>query len=526
MLCGCLAWTGLLLYRHARHANRLDRHLVCARCSHDLHGKPWETQHCPECGNPLTDPSHLRVGNRAPKPALLTAGLVLLIVPSLFAATSVAGYVSGLDWQKEKPVFLLRYEAFNGGDRSRQAAFDELYRRYVAQQVSPLAVSQLIPDLLARHADTSKPWREAYGDMLQRLRQVGEVSDIQWTAYAGRYLTASAHVAGLIQATGPDDAGLPAALIELSLLPRGGYADAFLLQADAQLLTMPAGESARPPEGIVLARAVFSPLLSPPPISPATATTAYNTLAVPMSSLPTDPQATLALRVKLRLLDAARFAAGKSPDVRVESGGALVAEQFANSRVTVSQLAVLTPSAPAAGIADTVFFDHPPYTTRGPSGGTQLLLPLSLSSILPRDTEVDLSLRFAAPSTLPEMPLGRAAELSIFTAASPTSPSSVPPSSPSSFPTSSPTTRGATTGGSPGAFATAVSTFRLPPECPLGPGRVDTPPGTRLVVRPIATVPAGRVTDPAAYLPRELDLTAPALPPLPRLPATAPTRVP
>lgn len=453
---------GLAFYRRASRGVRLDRHPICVACGQDLYGRHWEhdvAPQCPECGVSLVDPKALRVGNRAPARAATVAAVVLLLASGSFAGVRVSQAWRTFEWQKAKPAFLLKHEALSAGDNARLAAVDEINRRFESGELAPAALTDLVPALLSRHADTTRPWRESYGDLLQRLRLARVVSDDQWTAYAANYLTATARLAR------PGADAADPALLELRLLPRGGYSDPFHVVAEVQLRTA-AGKVAR--------RISLTPTLSNPPVVPLSATPAYSVLALPGGK----EFAAVVVRLELREREAYRVVrTGEDRPEGTEESPIAKLDVSATPADRARPAAPIAP--PGLALADApVYRPAPAPGELSPRAATpatarppRLTLSFRSDARLPPDVEFDLTL--AMPDTAPEaaqIRLGRLRD-TLFANRPATN---APP---------------------------VVVTFDLPAEI------ASLPDGARLLVRPVAVVPLDQAPDAQALLPLSLPLS-------------------
>lgn len=463
VLSALVLWGAFALWRRARVWERVDRHVICAKCGQDLHGNSWQLQVCPECGNSLTDPASMRVGNRRRHGVMMGVAVGLFVLGGGgVVGTAMMGY-GEFDWQKSKPAWVLQYEAFHGGGNTRQRAFDELYRRFTAQTVSPLAVASLVPTILERQKDMTRVWYEPAGDLLQRLRNERVVSDRDWTEYGANYLTNVA-----VALPGKVWSGEPV-LLELGLLPRGGYEDPFQLLADVTVMEEGDGEKR------VVSRTQLCPMIVAPPAAPMVALRSFTTVPLPMEQGLSVGDHRLVVRTVLRLIDRRALMEGKSGDRALEMGGALVYTNASEMKAVVNVASREGEAGDGGGakggwIARLVKMTSPVELKGG------IKLQFNVTSLVPNDTQVDFVMVLADGET---QFLGRVGDGSWL-------PAGVMRAM------ASPTAR------------LAQSDYYL--RYPFPGGLVEFPEGAKLVIRPVATVPAASVADGGAYLPRVVDL--------------------
>lgn len=51
---------GIILFALGLRGRKVDDHLHCASCRFDLTGRHPDVQQCPECGEPIDEPRHIR----------------------------------------------------------------------------------------------------------------------------------------------------------------------------------------------------------------------------------------------------------------------------------------------------------------------------------------------------------------------------------------------------------------------------------------------------------------------------------
>ncbi|MCA9285554.1 MAG: hypothetical protein KDA22_10080 [Phycisphaerales bacterium] len=121
-----------------------------------MSGRSTEGGSCPECGRALDAPRAIRLGRRRRRPTLIALGLVALVAGGGSLAVTIAGRSSLIAY---KPVWLLAWEMNHGSSGDRQAAFDELERRWDASLLGPADRQRFALACLDGVYDLEQPWR-------------------------------------------------------------------------------------------------------------------------------------------------------------------------------------------------------------------------------------------------------------------------------------------------------------------------------------------------------------------------------
>ncbi len=177
-LLGALA-VGVLLIVLGLRGKRLNDHPVCRDCRFDLLGVYPGVITCPECGSGLRRPKAVRDGQRRRRPAYIAIGAILVITPGLGLGTLAFATLAGADLNTYKPVGLLLWEGRNAGVASAQAAGQELLDRLTANRLSKAQVSTAVAAALDLQGDPDARWSETWGDLIERARLNGNLSDAQ-----------------------------------------------------------------------------------------------------------------------------------------------------------------------------------------------------------------------------------------------------------------------------------------------------------------------------------------------------------
>ena len=163
---------------------RIDDHRLCRKCGFDLTGKPDESRLCPECGADVTISKGVRVGNRKPRSGLLWASVAMLVPAAVVGTLVVWGIATGVQWLHYAPVSYLMKQASSGDSARRTPSLLELKTRYDHARLAGSSWDRVADAGLAYQGDLSKPWDTAWGNLLERARADGRLSDDRWKRYA------------------------------------------------------------------------------------------------------------------------------------------------------------------------------------------------------------------------------------------------------------------------------------------------------------------------------------------------------
>jgi hypothetical protein len=176
------ALTAITLLTLGIRGKRLNDHPICRRCAFDLVGVYPGAQQCTDCGARLTRRHAIRHGRRRPRRALIVAGLVPLAILASLGALFTWAVATNYDLNKLKPTWLLVREAESAAPSD--GALAELIVRLNADELGPAAIDRLVARAMRIQADTTIPWRSAYGDIVETARTLNHVDDEQWETYA------------------------------------------------------------------------------------------------------------------------------------------------------------------------------------------------------------------------------------------------------------------------------------------------------------------------------------------------------
>lgn len=179
----CLLLAGLALVWVGLKGRMLNDHPTCRRCRFDLVGLAQPAR-CPECGAELTGHAAIRVGQRARRTGALAFGCALLLVLATAGAGVGWAQAKGYDWNKSKPVWLLVRDGEGFNDAKADAALKELLRRQNGKTLSSAQMADLRRAALRFQADTARPWRSYWGDLIEGQQIAGVLGDEDIVAYA------------------------------------------------------------------------------------------------------------------------------------------------------------------------------------------------------------------------------------------------------------------------------------------------------------------------------------------------------
>ncbi len=158
---------------------QLNTHPVCRDCGFDLEGVYPGVITCPECGSGLRRPKAVRIGQRRKRRGLIVLGNAVAIVPTIGLAALAFAAVSGAELNAYKPVGLLLWEGRHGSHAVAQAAAEELVDRSVNNRFSKAQKARVVASVLDLQGDPAARWSETWGELVERARLNGELSDEQ-----------------------------------------------------------------------------------------------------------------------------------------------------------------------------------------------------------------------------------------------------------------------------------------------------------------------------------------------------------
>lgn len=174
-LLACLL-TGIILVRLGLRGRRINDHPVCSWCGFDLSGVYPESVTCPECGAGLKRDRAVRIGVRRKSVGLASAGALMVLISVIPVA--VVGYVTitGKDINRYKPLGMLLWEAGHADSTQSDAIASELMGRLLNQSLTAQQYQRVIAFTLSLQADPGAQWTESWGDLIDRAKLDGVLS--------------------------------------------------------------------------------------------------------------------------------------------------------------------------------------------------------------------------------------------------------------------------------------------------------------------------------------------------------------
>jgi hypothetical protein len=177
----------------------IDDHPICRKCGFDLVGRPAESMRCSECGTDLSSPRSIRIGHQRRRPLLLSMGMLLLLIDALLLVQIVAS-ANHWDWNRYKPVWLLRSELRGSDPQSQGAALKELARRVNAGELSA-AQATAIADWSLAHLGQGV-WQPSAA-FIEAANSTKLLDRARWTAYARRSISVSLQARPIVRQGDP-----------------------------------------------------------------------------------------------------------------------------------------------------------------------------------------------------------------------------------------------------------------------------------------------------------------------------------
>ena len=184
-----LAGLGCTLLALGWRGRRVGDHPVCLGCGFDLFAQPEGSTACPECGRNLSKPHSTAIGAWQLRRGLAAVGGVLF-VPSI-AAIGMIGWAQykHINWDEHKPTRWLIQDASRAGNRDAYFALTILNRRLTSGELSRAQVAELVERALKAQIDEGRQWNPVWGNIFERARAAGDVTDEQWQRYGEQSLT-------------------------------------------------------------------------------------------------------------------------------------------------------------------------------------------------------------------------------------------------------------------------------------------------------------------------------------------------
>ncbi len=149
---------------------KINDHPVCRWCKFDLEGVYPESITCPECGAGLKREGTVLQGARKRMIPLALLGIFLCITSVIPVGVVAYAALTGSDLNKFKPLSLLFWEARHATQAQSVTIANELMNRAMSRSLDAVQYDSVIEEVLARQADTSLPWAEEWGDLIERAK--------------------------------------------------------------------------------------------------------------------------------------------------------------------------------------------------------------------------------------------------------------------------------------------------------------------------------------------------------------------
>ncbi|QYK47648.1 MAG: hypothetical protein KF838_12750 [Phycisphaeraceae bacterium] len=212
---------GILLIRAGLRGRRVNDHPICRRCRFDLVGlgaasvadtpdtalesgatKYQPTSHpdrCPECGTELTGNTRrarraVINGERRKRWRLFALGLVLLLSGLTTGFWLSYKPLAKFPWTTWMPDWVLAAMIDSPHSTRGATVGREIMLRLQNNRFSASSTDRTISSILAAQADPNVLWSPVMGDIVERARANGVVSDDAMSAYIQRSFTATARV--------------------------------------------------------------------------------------------------------------------------------------------------------------------------------------------------------------------------------------------------------------------------------------------------------------------------------------------
>jgi hypothetical protein len=181
VLLGLLAAVvvGVLFLLWGIRGKRLDDHPTCRQCGFDLENVYPAGVTCPECGAGLKRPKSVRIGQRRKRPVLIGLGLLLMIAPVAPIAMAAFAALTGKDFNEYLPLGVLVWEGRRADAKSGKGIANELLTRMTSGKLAAAQEDAIVDMALDRQENADLPWDEAWGDLIERGKLDGRLSEAQ-----------------------------------------------------------------------------------------------------------------------------------------------------------------------------------------------------------------------------------------------------------------------------------------------------------------------------------------------------------
>lgn len=190
VLSPVLLLAGLVVWLVGRHGKRVDNHPICRRCGFDLIGvdgvgKAGTTTVCPECGV-TAEPRRIRIGNRARRPGMMHAGVLLAVLGVAGVGLLGAAVMRGASWHNFMPAWMLLYQAGRAETPGESVALVALTERIAKGEDRGWAVRQAVGRALELQSDPEYQWVREWGDLVEAAWHRGLVEEDEYQGFIQR----------------------------------------------------------------------------------------------------------------------------------------------------------------------------------------------------------------------------------------------------------------------------------------------------------------------------------------------------
>lgn len=174
---------GVLLMWVGWRGRRLNRHPMCRDCGFDLDGAYPAVVTCPECGAGLRRARGVRVGARRRMMSLVAVGGLMVVLALAPLGATIYATMTGANINPSKPTWLLLVESKWVNGNAGDLVANELLDRMVTKKIAVAGYGPLVEAALARQADQSLNWCDAWGDIVERASMDGTITAEQRASF-------------------------------------------------------------------------------------------------------------------------------------------------------------------------------------------------------------------------------------------------------------------------------------------------------------------------------------------------------
>lgn len=158
---------GWLLLATGWYGRAVDNHPHCRKCAFNLHTVWPGIAQCPECGTDLVAPGSVQVGVRRRRPVIMAAGLIILVLCSIWFSPWSRRSFRLTNWSQYTPDWYLVRQARSIDTDAAHAALKSIVARFGKKEFSEARLASLVPLALERQADPNATWSDHWGDVIE-----------------------------------------------------------------------------------------------------------------------------------------------------------------------------------------------------------------------------------------------------------------------------------------------------------------------------------------------------------------------